>query len=128
MLDNVTLSGQFNGIRTDTAGTTGVAGLNVTIDGSSIDGNVNGIVANGPAGTTTTNIMLVNSSVTNNSTNGILASGTLARIRVGTTTITGNATGVSFGGGAIVNTYGNNNLNGNTTADGLFTAPPIDPQ
>ena len=114
-----------NGFRIDTTGNTNVAGVNVTIDGGSVSGNANGVVVNGPAGTTTSNVLLVNSTVNNNTTNGILASGTLARIRVGNTSITGNGTGVAFGGGAIVNTYGNNYLNGNTVADGTFTLPAI---
>ena len=49
LLNNVTISGQFSGIRTNSAATTGVAGINVTIDGSSMNGNTNGLVANGPA-------------------------------------------------------------------------------
>ena len=117
-----------NGFRVDTTGNTNVAGVNVTIDGVSISGNTNGVVANTPAGTTTVNIMLRNSDVSNNATNGLLASGGTARIRVANTAITGNGTGVSLGGGAIINTYGNNLLNGNTVADGAFTAPPINPQ
>ena len=117
-----------NGIRIDTTGATSVAGVNATIDNSSISGNTNGLVVNTPAGTMNVNVMLVNSAVSNNSGTGLLASGATARIRVGTTVVTGNGTGVSFGGGASVNTYGNNRLNGNITADGLFTAPPIDEQ
>jgi hypothetical protein len=46
---------------------------------------------------------------------------------VSDTTITGNGTGLAFGGGALVNTYGNNRLDGNG-ADGAFTAPPIPPK
>ena len=117
-----------NGFRVDTTGNTNVAGVNVTIDGVTLSGNTNGVVANTPAGTTTVNVMLRNSDVSNNATNGLLASGGTARIRVANTAITGNGTGVSLGGGAIINTYGNNLLNGNTVADGAFTAPAINPQ
>ncbi|HST36147.1 MAG TPA: hypothetical protein VLK25_05910, partial [Allosphingosinicella sp.] len=92
---------------------------------SSISGNANGLVVNTPVGTMNANVLLINSAVSNNSTNGILASGATARIRVGNTGITGNGTGLAFGGGAIVNTYGNNYLNGNITADGAFTLPAI---
>lgn len=126
MLENVTVSGQFNGIRLDSAGTTGLGGVNISIENSSIDSNSNGLVLNGPASTGGATAMLVGSSVTNNS-NGILASGSLSRARVGDTTITNNNNGLSFGGGAIVNSYGTNRLNGNGT-DGAFTAPPIGQQ
>jgi hypothetical protein len=117
-----------NGFRVDTTGNTNVGGVNVTIDNTSISGNVNGVVVNAPVGTTTINVMLQNAEVSNNTGTGLLASGATARIRVGNTAITGNATGVSAGGGGIINTYGTNRLNGNTVADGLFTAPPIGEQ
>lgn len=117
-----------NGFRIDTTGNVNPAGINVTIDQSSFTGNANGVVVNGPAGTSNAQVLLANSTVSNNSTTGILGSGTLARIRVGNTSISGNNTGVSAGGGSNVNTYGNNRLNGNIAADGAFTLPAIGQQ
>ena len=117
-----------NGIRVDTTNTTNVAGVNVTIEHSLIQGNATGLVVNTPVGTTTANVMLSNSVVSNNSGTGILASGGTAKVRVGGTSITGNGTGVAFGGGAAVHTYGTNRLNGNVVADGAFTMPAIGQQ
>jgi hypothetical protein len=117
-----------NGFRVDTTGNTNVAGVNATIDNTSVSGNTNGVVVNAPIGTTTINVMLQNAEVSNNTGTGLLASGGTARIRVANTAITGNATGVSAGAGGIINTYGTNRLNGNTVADGVFTLPAISEQ
>lgn len=112
-----------NAFRVDTTGNTG-PGITVSIEDSQLVGSSNGLVVSTPAGTTSATVMLANSTVSNNSGIGILASGAAARARVGNTTITGNGTGVLFGGGANVNSYGDNRLDGNTT-DGAFTAPVI---
>jgi hypothetical protein len=50
--------------------------------------------------------------------------GAAARLRVGRTTITANATGVTRAGGAIINSYGNNQTDGNG-APGAFTLPAL---
>jgi hypothetical protein len=127
-LDNVRFSNNANNaFRIDTTGNTAPAGIIVTIEDSTFTGSANGVVVNTPAATTSAAVMLNGSRVAYNTTTGILASGGTARLRVSDTTITGNGTGVNFGGGAIVNTYGNNRLDGNTT-DGAFTAPPIPPK
>jgi len=112
-----------NGFRVDTTGNTG-PGVTVSIEDSTFAGNANGVVLNTPAGTTTATVMLNGSVVAHNSGIGILAAGAGARFRVGNTSITGNITGLNFGGGAIVNSYGDNRLDGNGT-DGAFTAPVI---
>jgi hypothetical protein len=109
-----------NGIRGDS--TSGA--VTIVIEDSSFSGNANGVVAAG--GASALNVM-VNDSVVAINNIGILASGATSRVRVSDTTITGNGTGLAFGGGALVNTYGNNRLDGNG-ADGAFTAPPIPPK
>lgn len=110
-----------NGLRGDS--TSGA--VTIVVEGSSMSGNANGLVA--AAGVSNVTVMLNDSVVANNSGIGILASGATARLRVANTSITGNGTGLSFGGGAIVNTYQNNRLDGNG-ADGAFTAPSILPK
>ncbi|HEX8448321.1 MAG TPA: hypothetical protein VF652_01910 [Allosphingosinicella sp.] len=107
-----------NGLRGDSTN----GAVTIVAEESSFSGNTNGVVA--AAGLSALNVMLNDSVVAINSNIGILASGGTARVRVGDTTITGNATGLSFGGGAIVNTYQNNRLDGNGV-DGAFTAPSI---
>ncbi len=115
-----------NGLIVDTVGNTPSAttGINLAIEHSSFTGNVNGIVLNGPTGTPNATVMLNHTVIHNNSSNGISATGPLARARVGNSTITGNGTGVFVTVSAVVNTYGTNKLDGNT-ADGAFTAPVL---
>lgn len=114
------------GFRLNTAGNTAAAGLVATLQGVEVSGNAQGVVARAPASTTTATLMVANSSVVNNTDNGIFAVGPGARVRVGFTTITGNATGV-VNAGIEVKSFGNNLLAGNT-ADGSFTAPNLSPQ
>jgi hypothetical protein len=116
-----------NGLNIDTNGNTAPAGIIVAVDKSSITGNFTGIALNAPAGTTSATVMVSDSVVANNSSIGISATGTLGRIRVGGSSVTGNGTGVSATGGATINTYATNQLNGNTT-DGSFTLPAIPQQ
>ncbi|MDB5693696.1 MAG: hypothetical protein JWO81_2759 [Alphaproteobacteria bacterium] len=118
------LSNANSGFRLDTTGNTAPAGVSVVLDQSSFSGNADGIFVNTPVGTTAAVVLLTNSDVANNSATGISAAGAVTRIRVGNTSIHGNTTGLSFGGSGIINTYGDNRLNGNGT-DGLFTAPAI---
>ena len=110
-----------NGIGIDTTGNTAAFGIIVSVESSRMSGNANGVLVNAPAFTTAAVVMLDDSSVSNNSSIGLSTAGsTNARMRVGNTVITGNATGVSVGAG-IINTYGNNRNDGNG-ADGAFTA------
>jgi hypothetical protein len=121
-LDNVTISGHFTGITLNSTGTTGVAGVNISIRNSAIDGNTNGMALTSSAIAATG--MLIDSSVVNNTGTGLSVTGASSRIRVGNTTITNNGTGVSVTAPAVINTYGNNRLIANGV-DGAFTAPAI---
>jgi hypothetical protein len=103
-----------NGLRGDS--TSGV--VKIMVENSSMSGNANGIV--GLGGASSLNIMVDESTVVNNSGIGLLASGATAVLRVGRTSITGNTTGVSLGGGAVIASYGDNRLDGNN-ADGAFS-------
>jgi hypothetical protein len=70
---------------------------------------------------TTTEVIVENSSVFNNAS-GIFTSGTgSARVFVGRTTIAGNTTGITIGAGHIVNSFGDNHLDGNG-AGNVFSA------
>jgi len=119
VLRNVRVHNNANfGLRGDS--TSGA--VTISAEDSSMSGNVNGVAAQG--GASSVAMMINGSTIANNSGIGILASGATARLRVGDTTITGNGTGLSFGGGAIVNTYLDNRLDGNTV-EGAFTAPSL---
>jgi hypothetical protein len=94
--------------------------INVTVSDSVIANNgTNGIVAQ--ASSVTENVMVRNSTITNNGLNGLLASGTGAAIRVTRSTITGNGTGWQDSVSGVVLSYGDNNIDGNTSVN---TEPP----
>lgn len=112
------------GVRVETSGNTSLAGNAVAIVDSELNGNVQGLLVNTPASTTTAAVMVTGSAINFNTSRGILAGGATAVVRVGNTTITGNATGLQSGTGAVINTYGDNRLDGNTP-DGAFTLPAL---
>jgi hypothetical protein len=116
----------FHSIRVDTAGNIG-GGANVTVDNSTMSLSVDGVVVNQPVGTSAATVMIGNSTITNNQTHGLTASGASARIRIGNSTITNSGTAALQSGGAIINTYGTNQINGNSVSDGTFTLPAIPP-
>ena len=116
------------GIAVDTTSNTSVAGITVTMDDVVLSGNaVHGISVLTPGGTTSAAVLVNGSMIDNNAFNGIFASGGTAIVRVGGTTITGNAGGVQATGGAQILTFGNNRLIGNNTTgaanDGAFSGP-----
>jgi hypothetical protein len=65
--------------------------------------------------------MVRNSTIANNGTDGLVASGTGATIRVTRSAITGNATGWNNPTSGVVLSYGDNNIDGN---NGGNTEPP----
>ena len=124
-LRNVRLVNNANaGLRVDTTSNTGT-GVIVSADQLSISGHPTAIVLNQPAGAAPITLLLTDSTIANNTSFGILAGGANVRARVGGSTITNSGTAVLQAGGAIVNTYGDNYVNGNATSDGTFTLPAI---
>lgn len=118
ILDNVNI-----GVRFNTTGNTAPAGLVGALQSVEVSGSAQGVVAFTPASTTTAKVTISDSSIVNNTGFGLLAAGATATMWVGSTTISGNATGVNvIAGGAQINTFGDNYLIGNT-ADGTFTTP-----
>ncbi|TMJ17521.1 MAG: right-handed parallel beta-helix repeat-containing protein [Alphaproteobacteria bacterium] len=93
---------------------TGAGVVSVSIDDSRILGNANaGVIVSGAS-----TVMITDSTVSHNPSFGIRTSTGSPTVRVGTTTITGNGTGVSVGAGTI-ESYCTNQLNGNS-GDGAF--------
>ena len=60
-------------------------------------------------------LMLDRANISNNVSTGVLASGAGTTIRIYSSTIAGNATGVSAVGGGVLRSYKNNAINGNTS-------------
>ena len=113
-----------NGIRIDTNGNTG-PGTIVLIDDTTVTASTNGISVNSPSSSVAVAVM--NSNISNNSGIGITANGGTAQMQVGNSTISGNSTGVQQGGGAVINTFGNNRVVSNA-APGAFTLPALQGQ
>jgi hypothetical protein len=114
-LSHVSMEGNGgHGLAVDSTGTA----VNVTVSDSVASGNGgNGIIAHVfPSGTS--NVMVRNSTITNNDT-GLNANGGV--IWITRSTITGNGTGWSNSNGGAVLTFGDNDILGNTTVN---SAPP----
>ncbi|HEX4736842.1 MAG TPA: hypothetical protein VH331_04690 [Allosphingosinicella sp.] len=109
------------GLRVDSTANTSTAGISVNIDHSQVSGSTGAGIVAVAVGTNPITMMIANSVSSNNTTNGIIGNGAQVTIRVGNTTITGNATGINPAGGSTISSYGDNRLDGNTTANGAFT-------
>jgi hypothetical protein len=122
--NSVIANGSNVGIRADTTGVVGAV-INLDIAHNVVTNHGLGVLAKAPAATGTIAAMLSDSQVSLNSVSGVSANGTGATVRVGSSTITGNGTGVGIFNGGTLSSYGTNQLNGNTT-DGAFsgTIPP----
>ena len=121
LLENVhVFANSNNGITADTTLTSGFVGF--TLDNSQVSGNSgSGVVANAGGGI---GGMITNSAITANILSGISTAGGLSTLRVGNTTITGNASGGGAGvnlAGGIARSYGDNLLDDNSV-DGGFTS------
>jgi Right handed beta helix region len=95
--------------------------INVTVTDSVSANNTTAGITLDSLGGTLVSAMVRNSTIANNGTDGLLAQGSGATIRVTRSTITGNAIGWTFGSPGAVLSYGDNNIDGNTGAN---TQPP----
>jgi Periplasmic copper-binding protein (NosD) len=125
VLSKVTANNTAFGIFVDGSFTTG-ASLNVTIDDSEASNNVNiGVFAQSSRGNALTAVMVRNVVASNNGT-GLVAQGG-AILRVAHSVVTGNGTGVFVAGTVvgILDSYGDNDIDGNTTDNtGVLTVIP----
>ena len=105
MLDNVQLTGLTNGLEAAVNG-------RATITNSMISGNSsNGILAS----SSTTRINVDRCQISFNDVAGVNASASGATIRLAENAIYTNNAGISFVGGAVVETAGNNRISGNVS-------------
>jgi hypothetical protein len=123
VLTRVQVSDNANvGIQINSAATASSNGLLTTIADSEISGNPIGLNATG--GGTGNNVMVTRSTIAINGT-GVNTNGSTAVVRMGTTNVSGNQTGVVASGGGLNRSYGNNQVNGNVLADGPFNGAPV---
>jgi hypothetical protein len=95
--------------------------VNITFSNSvSANNGAAGIIAI-TSGGTPASVMAQNSTIANNST-GLVANGSTATVRVTRSAITGNATAWAVMSSGAVASYGDNNIDGNGSAN---TAPPF---
>jgi hypothetical protein len=114
VLSNVTANNNGSGINVAGSG----ASLNVTIANSEASNNSSvGVGA-------TSATVLLHSVVASNNNTGVVAA-TSSTLLLAQSVVTGNATGVFLTGGGILNSYGDNDINGNTTDNtGILTVIP----
>lgn len=95
-------------------GTTTSGSLNMNVENSVASGN-SGAGFNVTAGTSpSAQMMLTRSSAVENA-NGLHVDGANARLRFGYSVVTGNAIGTSASNGGVFASYGNNQIDGNTS-------------
>lgn len=117
-LERVTVNGNAYGIAADGTGST--AGINVTIADSMIAHNAHaGILATTPSGGAPIGVMVKSTKSVNNNI-GIWSVGTNVTVRVDGSSVIGNTTGLSFGSGGALLTFGNNSVVANGS-NGAFS-------
>jgi hypothetical protein len=97
------------GVLLSTMGNTGSASQ-VEIKDSQISGNAQGVMVSSPPATSFALVSIANTSVTRNTTYGLISSGPLARMTVTGATITWNGTGVFADSGSQIASFGDNML------------------
>ena len=115
-LERVTVNGNAFGVAAD--GTNSTDGINMTIADSMIANNAqDGIIAVTPTGGAPIGLMVTNTKSINNAI-GIRSIGPNVAVRVESSKIIGNGTGLSFGSGGALLSFGNNAVqaNGNSGA------------
>jgi len=117
-ITNSTLSNNIVGVRADSAATSGAIDVTVT-DTTAASAAYHGFAALGTSGPV--RMMLNRVASTNNFYEGVRSTGASAVVRIGSSVVTGNGTGLAVASGGQIQSYGNNQINGNTT-DGTATA------
>jgi hypothetical protein len=99
----------------------GSQATNVTVSDCVSANNANAGIFSDSVSGALVNIMVRNSTIANNGSDGLEAQGTGATVRVTRSTITGNANGWDNSTGGVVLSYGDNNIDGNGSVN---TEPP----
>jgi hypothetical protein len=111
VIDHTTVGNNISGIRAD--GTSN-AGVKLSVNSSTSSGNAfGGVVSLTPVGGPNVVVMVDQSTVSNNQGNGLNANG--GALLVSRSIISGNATSVASSNGGVMQSYGDNDIIGNTT-------------
>jgi hypothetical protein len=112
VIDNTTVANNITGIRADGTGPNG--GVKLSVNRSNSSGNAQGgVVSFSPSGGPLVFVMVDNSTVSNNQGFGLNANG--GTLDVSRTIVSGNATSISASNGGTLQSYGDNDILGNTT-------------
>ncbi len=114
VLDHVNVMNNFNFGISINGTTSGAGAVSMSVSNSVSSGNgAQGLVS--VTSGAILNVMIDLSTFANNGTFGVRSTGATSTIRIGNSTITGNGTGLSFGVGGTLLSFGNNLLNGNSS-------------
>ena len=105
-LENVDLLGNYRGIDVVATGTP--AGNTLTVSGGRIFASTDNAI-NGATNANGLNIMLEGMTISNN-LRGIIVSGSGAGVRIGSSVLASNGTAVAVAGGAVIQSYRNNQI------------------
>jgi hypothetical protein len=120
-LDNVRIVDNVSaGINASGDHATTAPGLQVVVKNSTITGNTSHGI-NAFSATGTARIFVKDSVISHNGSTGIIVGGANAAVFVSGSAITQNSIGLAANFGATLFTYGNNQIHGNFSNDGLFT-------
>jgi len=115
----------LSGLNVDASGATSGAGATAVVLNSVFAHSAQSIQALTPlAGAIPANIIMTNSAAVG-STIGVFANGAGTTIRMGGSTVTANATGLSLANSGKIFSFADNYVNGNTTADGAPLPPAL---
>ncbi|MER9303285.1 right-handed parallel beta-helix repeat-containing protein [Mesorhizobium sp. M0496] len=113
------LSNNFVGVRGSTAATTGAVDITVT-DTSAAGGGAQGFSA--AAGTGALRMMLNRVTAANNADTGVRSANANSIVRIGSSTVSGNGTALGAVTSGQIESYGNNQIDGNVSAGTAPTA------
>jgi hypothetical protein len=119
VLNRVHAENNALGIKVDSTASPGT--VNLTVIDSIAAGSTNAdIAAFTTPGTGTANVMINRSSLSGAAL-GLRSDGATTTVRIGSSVIFGNVTGVASANGGVLQSYGNNQFNGNTTDGSMAT-------
>ena len=113
------------GFRADGSGASSSPAIYATIVYSGFSGNVNSGIAATTAGSNAVYVVVNYSTSSNNGSNGLAAQATAATIEVGSSTVSGNTTGINTSGGGQALSTGNNPVGGNISPGAISGPAPV---
>ena len=118
-INRTKVAGAFFGIVAD--GTEGASKISGVVRDSVVSHSAQNGVTVSTGSASSISLVLDNVAVTNNGNNGLAANGANAGMIVSNSTINGNGGGLHEANAGVIDSYGNNRVNGNSGNDGSFS-------